>query len=122
MPQWLRSTVGANVDRGYPLLGKVVGFVLILLIARTAYARRLSPLDGAIKVGGILGWWLFGIWYLERLLSPGDDSGDKRHVGRRSPMDGANKADRTSGWWFFGNWYRERLLSPEDDSDDEQHG
>ena len=79
MPRWLRSLVGTDIEKGYPLLAKVFWFAAIILGASTAYAGRLSPLDGAIKVCGILVWWLFGARYVERLLSPGDDSSDKRH-------------------------------------------
>lgn len=75
MPQWLRSMVSVESDRkgGYPRIAKAIWIVAVILGTSRAYASRLSPLDGALKVGLTLGWWLFGIWYLERLLSPGEN-------------------------------------------------
>ena len=76
MPRWLRL-LAERVIHGPAYLFltiRVVHVKWFLLSLIIAFSYRVSLLDGAIKVGGIDGWWVLGSQVLERLLSPGGNS------------------------------------------------
>jgi hypothetical protein len=77
MPRWLKL-LADRVIRGPAYLFltiRVVHLTWFLLSLIVAFGYRVSLLDGTIKLGGINGLWVLGGQVLEKLLSPGDNSG-----------------------------------------------